>query len=371
MKIHLQVISRLFKLMLLLMVVPLALKANGFNSSVKRVLTKSYNVNNGAGLQVSNKYGKIVLHTWSNNVIKATVTITGYGNSEDEARNIAEAVDIKTSQNSSGDVSFETQYNPGSSGSSSLWSKLFSSSKDSKKYVNIDYDIYLPKSAGNVSLANNYGDIVTDDLPAALSVDINYSNYHLGKIAGNAELNMNYCDGSIDGAQNIKINANYSTLHLNNTGQAAIHSNYSDYDISKASNLQIRGNYCDYSIEEAGSIDSHTTYTDFKIGKITSGGDMKVVYGDLKLKELASQAKSLSLNGTYADFIIGLNTNNALHLKANLTYGDVSTGGLSFKNVSRNENGNHISFEGTNNGGGTMTELVVEGSQTDLKLKTP
>ncbi len=85
-------------------------------------------------MNVYNKYGKIIIHTWSQNQVKATIVITGFGKNTSQAQEIANAVEIQADSDP-GTVLFHTKYSSkGGSGSGVI-------TKIQKTMLNIDYEI--------------------------------------------------------------------------------------------------------------------------------------------------------------------------------------------------------------------------------------
>src|SRR5690242_19918850 len=87
-----------------------------------RNITKTFTVENGADLHISNKYGKVTLQRSASNQIKAVITITVKATSEADAESLASQVTIQSSQ-SSNRVSLTTEYGEGRS--SSFWKGFF------------------------------------------------------------------------------------------------------------------------------------------------------------------------------------------------------------------------------------------------------
>jgi hypothetical protein len=354
-----------FKILLLLLL-PVWACANQGDIEFKRTVVKELNLNNGAQLNVSNKYGKIVVHTWAKNQVKATVVITGFGKNTSEAQEIANAVEIQANADAA-NATLHTSYN--TSKGNSKWFP-WGDKKDSKDYVNIDYEIYVPKSLNLLVLENKFGDVITDQLPFAAKMNLSYCFYAIREASKTLELNVNYCDkGRIDKADELIIRANYSDFQCNAAAKMDIKSNYSDCILGDIGDLVSKANYCDYKIRQLGSISASGNYSDFIITNLQESIDVRMVYGEVKAKEVAAGFKGGSASLTYTDLRLALSTKTALHLVVDLKHGDLETDGLSMKNVSSIKKNQSLSYTGfTANGNEQSPRLTIYGSNSSVDL---
>lgn len=352
-----------FKILLLLLLPVLACAHQG-DTEFKRTVTKEFNVNSGAQLNVYNKYGKIIIHTWSQNQVKATIVITGFGKNTSEAQEIANAVEIQA-DNDPGTVLFHTKYS--SKGGKWFWGD----NKDSKDYVNIDYEIYVPKSLSMLSLENSFGDVITDQLPFAAKMRLNYCFYAIKEAGKTLEMDMNYCSkGRIDKAGDLVIKANYSDIRCDAADKLDSKSNYSDYTIGDIGSLIVRANYSDYKIRQLGSINATGNYSDFSVSSLRERADLKLTYSDVKMKDVSAAFKGGYADLTYSDLVMTLSNKVAIKLDVNLTYGDLETGNLSLKNISSIKKSQNLSYTATTVSGGESSPVFqIRGVRSDVQLE--
>jgi hypothetical protein len=357
-----------FKILLLLLLPVFAYGTKG-NSEFKRVIVKEFNSNSSTSLNISNKYGKVIIHSWSKNTIKATITITGFGKNIEEAKATNEMVDIANSLNGN-TASLQTVYNP--SGSGSKWFSWGSGKKDSKDYVNIDYEVYVPDDLGRLIVDNNFGDVITDVLSFPAVISMNYCNYDIKEAQKQLEMHMNYCQkGKIGKAETLIIKANYSNIRSESVGSLTTSSNYSEYVLGSVGKMEAKGNYDDYTISKVGAINTKCTYTDFHITDVQSEIDANLVYGDMTVKNLSAGFKSVDMRLTYADVKLGFSQGTGFQLKATLNNGDLSTGELSLRNVNSIKKSSSLIYSATSANGGEQSPLInIHGVYSDIALSS-
>ncbi|WP_212005817.1 hypothetical protein [Chitinophaga sp. HK235] len=330
----------------------------------KKVITKEFTVNAGASFNLSNKYGKVVFHAWNKNEIKAVVSVTGFGKNDQEAQGITEMVEIATQQSGAA-VSLTTVYNSSKSGS---WFS-FGSKKDSKEYVNIDYDVYIPQSLSRLKVDNVFGDVIADKFSFPAELTMNYCSYDV-RDAQDLTLRINYCDkGRIGKANKVVVKGNYSELRAEQLETLDVSSNYSNYTVTNLGDLKLSANYDNYKIQRVNSVAGHVTFSDANLGEVVQDINMKITYGDLTIKKVVPGFKGADLVLTFSDLKVAVPRKLPLQLDILLVNGDLRTGGLELKNVVSNKTSSSLSYTAqAGNGNESSPRIKIKGTNADASL---
>ncbi|WP_173003041.1 hypothetical protein [Chitinophaga sp. SYP-B3965] len=327
-------------------------------------LTKEIKLNPQARVTIANKYGKIVVNTWDKMECKAEIEITGFGNSEEQARKMAEMVEINIGAASPDNVKIETRYSP----SGKKWFNL--GKKDSKDHVQVNYVLYVPRNLEGLSLNNSFGDILARELPFYTDISINYGFFDIGKSDKGLKVNMNYTDKArIGKADALIVNANYSSLRAEDVENMKLNSNYSSYVFNKIDNLIIDCNYDDYKIDESITLKYSSNYSDIKLNGLKTAGDFRITYSDVLIRHLSNSFDAINISSTNSDVKIGLSFKTAFRVIANLQYGDFQAKGFEWKNFNNIKKNNSLSLSAiTANGTDASPVIKINGSYSDVKL---
>lgn len=350
--------------LLLFLLLPFAALAAKGDEEHKIRITKEFKLSGKARVSVTNKYGKIVVNTWDKQECKAEIEITGFGNSEDQARKIAEMVEIDAGAPTSALVKIETKYKP----SANKWFNF--GKKDSRDHVQVNYVIYVPRSLEGLALINNFGDILARELPFYTDISINYGFFDIGESDKGLKVNMNYTDKArIGKADALIVNANYSSLRADDVSNMKLNSNYSSYTLNKIDNLIIDCNYDDYKVDQIVTLKYSSNYSDMKMNGLKTAGDFRIAYSDVLIRHLSSSFDAISISATNSDVKIGVGLKTHFRVIANLQYGDFEAKGFEWKNVSNIKKSNNLSFTAiTANGTDASPVIKINGSYSDVKL---
>ena len=143
-----------------------------FTISAQEV-TKEYHKEYTAGtktLDISNKYGDVVIQSWDKDQIVIDVKVTVDMSNKERAQKFLDQIDVQFSEGTnvvSAKTIIDDKFN-------------FTGWGDSKKF-SIDYHIKMPVGT-DLILANKYGNTDIDELHGLMDLDIKYGNITAGKL---------------------------------------------------------------------------------------------------------------------------------------------------------------------------------------------
>lgn len=349
---------------LLIPMVTLAGKESRINYEKK--LNFSFNVNNNAHFQLTNKYGDITFYSWDKNVISATVTITVKADNQEDAKRIANGIQIEKSQ-SGNNVSLTTNYSSGGS-STSFWNLFFGGGMSSQKNISIDYKVYLPRSLGVLNVVNKYGDISGNQVPGAVNVTLHYGHIHLSDIQRSLNLEVKYGEGSITDVTGANIQSAYTDFHLDKIKRLNMHYEYGDLKIGSLGSARFDGSYGDIYAGQITDLQSTTSYSDYRIAVIGSRAVIETSYGDVEINKTSSNLKQLSVTLRYSDLSVGFPANLPMRIEANLQYGDLDTDLRGLRVVKAVEKSTQTSYVAQTQGGsGAVVQISGKYGDVDLE----
>ena len=347
---------RMYKLLLLVFLIPLAITATEKKGKYtkNKELNKEYTVSSDATINLSNKYGSINITTWEENRIVIKVSITTNGNDEDKVAAKLEQIDVEFS-GSSNNVSAKTLIEK-SSRSWSLWGK------NNNVSMEINYLVKMPVT-NNLDVSMDYGSVTLDKLEGTSKIDCDYGSIHIGELLNSKNyINIDYTNKStIDFMKDGEINADYSTLNLEKSGRTTLNADYSHIIFGLLSNLDYNCDYGSLTINEVGNIKGNSDYMHTKIETLLGSGNFDSDYGSVKIGNLSSNFKELSIESSYASVKIGIENVTAFDFSANLNYtGFKKLDGFNFtKEIVKNTSKQYEGYFGES---GSNKNIIIKSS---------
>ena len=358
----------LSKTLLFLFLLPaLAMATNGKMKgkyTKEKTVKKEFNVNSGAGLNVTNSYGNIDIVTWGENRTVIEVTIKTNGDNEEKVIERLKEINIDFSGNASL-VTAKTIFNEKKSG----WSWWGSNNKNNVS-VEVNYSIKLPIT-NTVDLNNDYGAIHINKLKGNAKIDCDYGQLIIGELlADNNYLTFDYTDKSTIGyMKSGRINADYSGFTLEKTERLELTADYTKSEILEAQNINYNCDYGKVIIGKAQEVIGRGDYVNNQIGTVTGSINLNTGYGSIRIDNMASTANNITIKADYTGIKLGFNSGYNFDFIVDLSYAslkgeeDVTVLKSSKDYTSRNYSGYH----GKQNSGNTVNINSDYGGVTFIK----
>ncbi|AWH85452.1 hypothetical protein HYN59_10135 [Flavobacterium album] len=317
----------------------------------EKKISKSYSVNNNAGLRVNNQFGSVYVTSWDQDQTVIDVVIKVSGDKEDLVNKRLNSITINF-EATKALVSARTEIGNFSGRNTNM---------------EINYTIKIPKK-GAIDISNQYGNTI------------------VGKIYGRGQLNCQYGDLSIDelNSDMNSINLQYSgTSKINYIKSADVNVQYSGFSLTKAGSLKLKGQYTGMNIGEVQDITYKTEYGDLNIkkgGKITGGGDYSALrfgyvtgifnttcnYGEVRIGGMDNDVKNIAINATYSAVNITYNDAAPFDFELSTEYGGIR--GLSgFRISDKKEKDNKLYYKGYYKNAG-VNRIFIKNEYGDINL---
>jgi hypothetical protein len=299
-----------------------------------KTLSKSYSVDSKVKLAINNQYGKVSVNTWAKNEIKVDVEIRAYESSDDKAQDLLEGVSISESRQ--GDlISFKTNIN---NKNISWWSRT-KNGKESKRGVQINYVINMP-AKNPLDITNRYGSTILSDFDGPVNINSSYGTFTAHKLANPANrLKLTYGSSNIENFSSGSLKASYGDLRLNN----------------------------------ADKINANISYCSATIGKLSSGGNLDLAYGEIKIGTLNRNVKNLIINSAYTEVTMGIEEAANFNFDITVSYNDFNFNGDKVNITSKTPDENAKGWNPTKNykgtyGKGSDSRVIIKSNYGGIKF---
>jgi len=309
-------------------------------------VTKEYHQEYSAGanttLDISNRYGDVVIQSWDNNQVVIDVKVTVELPNRDKAEKLLGYIDVQFSEGQnliSAKTVIDKKFN-------------FSGWRGQSKKFSIDYTIKMPvKSA--LSLANRYGNTDIDELQGLVNIDIKYGNLSAEKFTrGNtkplSKISIAYGKGTINETGWVNLYLRYcGRVDISKSQAVLLESKYSKLALGEASSVVGECKYDNMRIDNINNLVLESGYTDVNIGSLTKKLSYKGSYGSFSIDRIPAGFESLEVDTRYTGVKLGISESAHYKLEGKVSYGGLKYNEDNFNTLRRIIENNSSEVSGT------------------------
>lgn len=287
------------------------------DTKLTKTIDRDFSLPKNGYVEVINKYGQVVINTWSKDSVKIGVKITAYGKDYNDAERMLDRVDIDFSKTNQY-LTIETILDRKSGFFKEVWNNISDYSKTllSKNKIEIDYEIYMPETAV-LDLDNKFGDVYMYELNSKCDITVMHGNLRAGKF-DHANIDVGYGDVRIK-------ELNEGTLTLRGV----------EGDISKLGEVQLKSSSSSLTIKEADrvTLDSRSDqrlafgqvnhlkgdgmFSKIEIQELQKTLDMDMTYGEVRVASIPFSFSKIDVESKYTD--ISLDFHPSTYLEVDIT----------------------------------------------------
>lgn len=306
----------------------LAFTASG--QEVTKEFHKEYSPGPSTALNIENKYGDVVVHTWDKQAVVIHVKMLVEMPSRQRAEEYLSYIDVQFSDTEeliSAETEIDSRFRFTGWGSGS-------------RRFRIDYTVNMPYQM-DLTLVNRYGDVDLEELRGIVDLDIRYGNLTAFKLTrGNEKplnkLNLAYGKARIDEAGWLDIISRYSGgLEVSRSQALLIDTRYSKLNIDETSSVVAESKYDNIRIRVINNLVINTGYTDLGIGTLTKKLKIETGYGSVNVDNIPDGFEAVEVESRYTGVRLGINNSASYKLDAKVSYGGLRFNEENFQHQKR------------------------------------
>ncbi len=280
------------------------------NEEFTKKISKSFDVDKDATLELKNKFGKIHCTNWDQNTIGIEVEISIEASSQEKANKYFDRIEVEINGSRS-KVSVITKFDD----------NVFSNNHNE---FSIDFMISMPESV-NLEVSHKFGDLIVENVKGNSTIDLGYGNMDIRNLSGTSNtLDIQFSDGKIGYIKNADLELKYSDFNIDEAGSLNAESKFSDFELGKVDVLTLESGYDDDYIGFVRDLDIEANFSDIEVRSLEEKIVADFDYGELKVKEVGPEFSLIQLTNNYADANFGINPAASFKLVATIKMGDFS-----------------------------------------------
>lgn len=292
--------------LLVLGVILAAYVTHAQSRSLTKNISESFVVDKKSTIELTNKYGQVIVDTWNKDSVIVNVTITAYGKNDEALTKNMERVDVDF-KNFGDLLNIETVLDRNSSVLKDVINSLGDYSKTfiSKSKISIDYELTIPEHAALI-LDNKFGDVYVQSLTQEATIKVAHGDFKAEELTGASRLNLSFGKARIKKLEKAFIELKGAEVDLREGGDINLTSSSSTFDVRAVKSLKVDSRNDKIHLEKVTAMRGHSSFSNVLIDSMLDRIDMELNYGDLMINSINSNFNLVNLKSKTADVNISL-----------------------------------------------------------------
>ena len=260
----------------------------------EKKIRKSFPVTESTVIEVTSKYGKVDVQTWTVDSVSFSITIKARSKSKDNSQDMLEETNVSFS-NTMAYVVATTEFEDEGTQILSTLNSIAGSLSNRTEVIEVNYVIMVP-AANTVEVTTKFGDVYIGNRVGNVKVRSTYGDVKLGNIEGYADLKLKFSDLNAQVFKRLNLDCEYGNIIVFKAENADISSKSCQINLHEVSRLRSRSKRDDYTIYKAGSVNSDGHYSDFVLTELQGSLNFTGKYGQVVIHNVKPTFSSISLN---------------------------------------------------------------------------
>lgn len=303
MKDKYNVLTRFKKTVLLgmLMIAVNVAMAQSGRTKLTKNLSKDFSVEKGTNIEISNKYGQVIVNTWEYDSVVVDIEVSAYGRNDDAVEKLMDRVDFEF--NNFGDfLTIETILDRKSGFFKEIMNNIGDYSKTllSKNKINIDYEITIPEKS-TLNLENKFGNVYVNTLTGTSKIRVAHGDFKANELSGTTKLYLSFGKGNIKSIENGFLELKGSEIDIRYADNIDVESSTSRIQLDKVTSLKLNSRNDKIRIEEGKFLRGRSGFSNIIIDSMIDNANMELNYGEFIVNRISPNFSKVQLAGKSAD----------------------------------------------------------------------
>ncbi|PIB37309.1 hypothetical protein BFP72_18780 [Reichenbachiella sp. 5M10] len=271
------------------------------DSKITKTIHRAFVLKEHSAVELSNKYGQVIVNTWDADSAVIRVEISGYGKSGDSMDKLINRVDVDFDHFGSV-LSAETIFDRNSSVVSQMWNSISDYSKNlvSKNKISVDYEVFIPRKC-KLDVTNRYGDLFVDQFWGDARIDVSHGDLQIHELRGKSKVYLSYGKGRFNKLSDAYLELKVAEAYVEEGSILSIESYTSEINLDRAKSVKLNSKNDNLQIGQVMALRGTATFTDIKIDSMSDRVDLTLNYGACTINHINPNFGSVAVQSKHAD----------------------------------------------------------------------
>jgi len=279
-------------------------------------LKKEFKVSPQTQIEITNKYGKIDIHTWDKDSVVFDINIKVEARKLSKLEEVVGGIDFDITSNEHF-LMLRTNVDQNKNSLEKELQRFKETILKSDGNIQIDYEVWMPDS-NELKIENKFGDIYIGDYYGEVAIDLSNGNLKAHNFYNRTKLDMTFADASINLIKNGQMQCNFSEMYIKKIEHLNLISKSSEFEINQIQDLEAESRRDKFRIREAEMINAKSNFSLFKIENLSDRLTLRSEYGNLELEKVSSDFENIVIESNSTD--INLYFNESMSFNFEITH---------------------------------------------------
>lgn len=279
------------------------------DTRIQKNYSESFSTKDLRLVEVSNKYGDVIVNTWKKDSVRIKVNVEAYGKSQDLVDREIRRAEIEIRRVGS-IVTGATKFDQGKT--RGIFGDLLADIEDVSKSLvgnsklTVDYEVWMPANL-DVNIDNKFGDIYIGQISGDMNIDLSHGDLRGDHFSGRLTLNHSFGKHTIDQVKTGDLTLRGVRSDIAKAGTLTFESGSSEIYLGKVDNVRLDNRNDKIHIDEALSISGDGSFTDLSVKKIVKSSRLNFTYGEIFLDQILTNFDQIRIEGNSCDINLIIN----------------------------------------------------------------
>ena len=350
-----------------------ALSFNGLaadDTKLTKSINKRYKVSPNVNIDIDNKYGQVIVNTWSQDSVVVNIEITAFGRKDSDTQKTLNRVDFDFNQVSNF-LTIHTVFDRSTGTFKELFNSIgdYSKSLLSKNKLQIDYEIFIPEKS-LLDIENKFGNVYINQHEGRLKLVMSHGDFKANNLTGNSSIELSFGNASIKNLQDGELKLRASDVEIQKTANLSLVSSSSEIEINEAFSVKVDSRNDKIEIDKLQVMQGKGVFTKMKLGDVESLIDLELSYGEIRTGLVMSKFSKVEIESRSTDIDLVISDRSSFRAlwvarDGNLKLDQVFT---DFKKAPHDDKKGFIVITG-DYGTGSASEVTIKAQGGDVSIQ--
>ncbi|MDW3197243.1 MAG: hypothetical protein R8G66_33000 [Cytophagales bacterium] len=272
-------------------------------------------LNPGDKVEVTNKYGEVIIQTWYKDSVRIKVNVEARGKNEYAVNKAMRRVDIDL-RKIGNLVAAETEIEKKGGMLSELVGEVsdVSNSLFSNQKFTVDYEIWMPADVA-LSIDNRYGNVYLAQMEGVVDLTLAHGDIRGNRINNQIDLKHSFGKVTFDYIKEGEISLRGSEFKLDEADELFFESSSSEISVKKGNTLKFNSRNDKFYLDKVKNIHGDGSFTDLNLATLAITARLDFSYGDIYLNGIANDFDEVTITGKSTDINLVIDQSSYIQAK--------------------------------------------------------